>query len=235
MSFGSSASARAIPMRWRCPPENSCGKRLRCSCCSPTRSSSSAERAAISALPTPCRASGAPMIWPIRLRGFSDANGSWKTICISRRTGLSFARPAFVMSTPRKLIVPPVGSSRRMSVRDSVVLPQPDSPTRPSVSPSRRCSVTSSTACTCATARSNSSPFLIGKYCLRCSAASRTGRSALALSTGTLFAVALTPSRPRRRARSARRSRAARACAPRSARSGPRGPSRPRPARAARA
>ena len=120
------------------------------------------------------------MIWPIRLRGFSEANGSWKTICISRRTGLSFARPAVVMSVPRKLIVPPVGSSRRMSVRDSVVLPQPDSPTRPSVSPSCRCSVTSSTACTCATARSNSSPFLIGKYCLRWSAASRTFGSAAA-------------------------------------------------------
>ena len=31
--------------------------------------------------------SGAPMICPTRLRGFSDANGSWKTICISRRSG----------------------------------------------------------------------------------------------------------------------------------------------------
>jgi hypothetical protein len=25
ISFGLSASARATPMRWRCPPENSCG------------------------------------------------------------------------------------------------------------------------------------------------------------------------------------------------------------------
>ena len=30
-----------------------------------------------------------PMIWPIRLRGLSDANGSWKTICISLRSGSS--------------------------------------------------------------------------------------------------------------------------------------------------
>ena len=28
ISFGCSASARAMPMRWRWPPENSCGKRL---------------------------------------------------------------------------------------------------------------------------------------------------------------------------------------------------------------
>ena len=28
ISFGRSASARATPMRWRCPPENSAGKRL---------------------------------------------------------------------------------------------------------------------------------------------------------------------------------------------------------------
>ena len=106
------------------------------------------------------------MICPMRLRGFSEANGSWKTICISRRTGLSFARLAVVMSVPRNVIVPPVGSMSRMSVRDSVVLPQPDSPTRPSVSPSRRCSVTSSTACTWPATRSTSRPFLIGKYCL---------------------------------------------------------------------
>ena len=28
ISFGRSASARAMPIRWRWPPENSCGKRL---------------------------------------------------------------------------------------------------------------------------------------------------------------------------------------------------------------
>jgi hypothetical protein len=28
ISLGSRASARAMPMRWRWPPENSCGKRL---------------------------------------------------------------------------------------------------------------------------------------------------------------------------------------------------------------
>ena len=39
------------------------------------------------------------------------------------------------MSRPLKMILPLVGSVSLMSVRDSVVFPQPDSPTRPSVSP----------------------------------------------------------------------------------------------------
>src|SRR3954469_14930783 len=39
--LGSIASARATPMRWRWPPENSCGNRLTCSGLSPTRPSSS--------------------------------------------------------------------------------------------------------------------------------------------------------------------------------------------------
>ena len=40
-------------------------------------------------------------------------------------------------------------------VRPTVVLPQPDSPTRPSVSPSLMVKLTSSTACTQATTRCN--------------------------------------------------------------------------------
>ena len=41
------------------------------------------------------------------------------------------------MSWPSKVILPPVGSSRRMMQRAMVDLPQPDSPTTPSVSPLR--------------------------------------------------------------------------------------------------
>ena len=45
ISFGLSASARATPIRWRWPPENSCGKRFACSGLRPTvRSSSSTRR-----------------------------------------------------------------------------------------------------------------------------------------------------------------------------------------------
>ena len=47
-----------------------------------------------------------PTLW----RGLSDANGSWKTICIRRRSGRSSASPRPVMSWPSKTILPPVGS-----------------------------------------------------------------------------------------------------------------------------
>ena len=107
------------------------------------------------------------MIWPTRLRGLSDANGSWKTICISRRSGCICLRPALVTSWPRNRIDPSVESISRMIARDIVVLPQPDSPTRPSVSPSSIDRVTSLTACTRATSRSNTMPCLIGKKTLR--------------------------------------------------------------------
>ena len=52
------------------------------------------------------------------------------------------------MSTPRKRIDPAVGSSSRTSPRISVVLPQPDSPTTPSVSPAASENETSETAWT---------------------------------------------------------------------------------------
>src|SRR4030042_355154 len=39
ISSGSSASARAMPMRWRCPPENWCGYRFICSGFNPTAGS----------------------------------------------------------------------------------------------------------------------------------------------------------------------------------------------------
>ena len=52
-------------------------------------------------------------------------------------SGASSARESCVMSRPSKTIRPPVGSRRRMMQRAIVDLPQPDSPTTPSVSPSR--------------------------------------------------------------------------------------------------
>src|SRR5207253_8601250 len=55
---------------------------------------------------------------------------------------------------------------RRRMQRPVVDLPQPDSPTSPSVSPLRMLNDTSSTACTRATSREKSPPR-IGKYFLR--------------------------------------------------------------------
>ena len=81
--------------------------------------------------------SASPMMKPTRLRGLSDAYGSWNTIIISRRVRRSDEPLGFVMSWPSKTIEPPVESIRRMTQRAMVDLPQPDSPTMPSVSPRR--------------------------------------------------------------------------------------------------
>ena len=62
ISFGSSASARATPIRCRWPPENSCGKRLMCSAESPTRSSRSWTR----------RLSSSPDGDPVQLQRVAD-------------------------------------------------------------------------------------------------------------------------------------------------------------------
>ena len=52
------------------------------------------------ALPMPWIRSPSPMLSPICWRGSSDAYGSWKMICIRRRTDFSLLPPTFVMSCP---------------------------------------------------------------------------------------------------------------------------------------
>src|SRR5215207_8187337 len=80
------------------------------------------------------------------------------------------------MSWPLKMVLPLVGVSSRMSSLARVDLPQPDSPTIPSVSP--RCSWkdTPSTAWTSPTCRLNTTPLVNGK-CLTRSCTSRTTSS----------------------------------------------------------
>ncbi len=112
---------------------------------------------------TPCTWYGAPMIVPTVCRGFSELYGSWKIICISRRSGTISLRDRLVTSRPLNSIFPPVGSSSLSMVRPAVDLPQPLSPTRPTVSRSPTESVTPSTALTSPTWRL-SSPWRIGKY-----------------------------------------------------------------------
>src|SRR5579862_7715091 len=83
--------------------------------------------------------------------------------------------PSRVTSCPSSRTAPSVGSIKRSTVRATVDLPQPLSPTRPSVSPSPTENVTLSTACTWPTVRRNS-PFLTGKYFFRLSTSSTGGR-----------------------------------------------------------
>ena len=86
----------------------------------------------------------------------SDENGSWKTIWIAR---LSARLRRGESRSPSSRIAPESGACRPATQRASVVLPLPDSPTSPSVSPGRRLSETESTAC--------SGPPGVGKVTLR--------------------------------------------------------------------
>src|SRR3954470_7075793 len=108
---------------------------------------------------------GSEMMVPTVLRGFSDEYGSWKIICISRRRLLSSPPLIEAISRPLNVIEPDVGSTRRSSRRAVVDLPQPDSPTSPSVSPRMTSKDTPSTALTAPTWR-RKNPERIGK-CLK--------------------------------------------------------------------
>ena len=94
----------------------------------------------------------ASSIWrPTFVTGFSEVMGSWKIIATSlpRKSRIS-SSVIFVTSFPRNRILPEVilpgsGSNRRID-RAVMVLPQPDSPTTPRVSPASTWKVTPSTA-----------------------------------------------------------------------------------------
>src|ERR1051326_7011170 len=111
-------------------------------------------------------ANGSPTIVRIVMRGFNDAYGSWKISCMSRR----LRRRSFLLnprrSTPSNRTLPASGSMSRRIERPAVVFPQPDSPTRPRVSPRLISKLMSSTALTYAVTR-DSTPRRIGKYFLR--------------------------------------------------------------------
>jgi len=79
------------------------------------------------------------------------------------------------MSTPPSTTLPSVGSTKRRMSLPTVDLPQPDSPTRHSVSPGWIEKVTPSTALTCATAR-RKRPRSTGK-CLRRPLTASTGEA----------------------------------------------------------
>src|SRR5437762_5947190 len=74
------------------------------------------------------------MMLPTVIRGFSDAYGSWKIICMRRRILRICSPPSLVSSTPSNFTSPAVGLYSWRIARPVVDFPQPDSPTRPSVS-----------------------------------------------------------------------------------------------------
>ena len=147
-----------------------------CPASRPTRSRSPRTRSRCS-LPRAMRwiVSASPTMAPAVMRGFSDEYGSWKMICMCRRSSRNSSFERLSISRPRNTIPPPVGSIRRRIERPAVVLPQPLSPTRPSVSFRPSVNEMPSTAFTCATTLRRS-PWRTGKYFFR-SATFRSGPS----------------------------------------------------------
>ncbi len=136
MNSAPMASARAMPTRWHCPPESEAPRRPASSAGRPTR--------AISARTWPAISPGGQSRWTRNTservsatvrRGFSEAKGSWNTICARRRKPSRAPSLRASTSSPAKRTRPPEAGVRRSSARPSVLLPQPLSPTRPNVPP----------------------------------------------------------------------------------------------------
>ena len=142
--------ARAMATRWHWPPESSCGRRSARWPAEPDLVDDGASRGAASSLRPSLRwaRSGSAMRSNTLMRGSSEPTGSWKTTWICGRSRRTAPPPRCVMSVPSSLMLPAVGSIRRRMMRARVVLPEPDSPTRPTASPGPMSRSTSVTALT---------------------------------------------------------------------------------------
>ena len=115
----------------------------------PTRSSMAFDASRRSAFVPICQiVSGSDTMSITRRRGFSDEIGSWKIIWTWVRSVRRSPRLSAVMSVSLKRMRPDVARSTCTTARPVVVFPQPDSPTRPSVSPCRMVKEIPATACT---------------------------------------------------------------------------------------
>ena len=100
------------------------------------------------------------MISATVIRGLSDAYGSWKIICILRLNFLSSERDLRPCTfSPLNSTSPLVASYKRIIVLPVVDFPQPDSPTRPNVSPRKMSNDRPSTALIV--------PLLVKKCCFK--------------------------------------------------------------------
>ena len=150
ISSGPTASAGAMAMRWHWPPENWCGRRPRtASRLMPTSARAASTRRARSARGRPWMARPSATISSTARRGLKEETGSWKIICSRARRVRRAAGRRLFSATPSCRTEPsaaaPCGRSWRMA-RPIVVLPLPDSPTSPSVSPGATSKDTPSTA-----------------------------------------------------------------------------------------
>ena len=111
---------------------------------------------------------GSAMISLTRMRGFSELHGSWNTACTELRYDFLAAAVELWTSWPSKRIDPSVGSSSISIIFAVVLLPQPDSPTTPRVSPARSSKEMSSTALMWPVTLEINSPLVTGNHFLRC-------------------------------------------------------------------
>ncbi len=203
ISSGWVMSARAMTTRCFCPPDRSSGytSRKRSAGTRPHRSSiaTTSRRASAREETNPWIRSGWPTPCPTVMAGFSDALGSWKTIAISRRSGRKPFSGRPTSSWPFQRTEPNVAGTSPRIVRPSDVLPEPDSPTRPKISPRRTSNETPSTART--VAPEDSSPAPTWKWVCR----SRICRIASSAPVPGAPAVTGAPPRPGRRPRRAGR------------------------------
>ena len=149
-SDGSRATARAMATRCAWPPDSSRGCLLAYLTGSrPTRSSSSSTRLRLAFLsPARCAASGSSTMERTCHLGSSEPNGSCQTNCRCRRAEISALPLSLVSSMSRKRTEPDFGRGACSTARASVDLPDPVSPTMPSVSPGMMSNDTPDTACT---------------------------------------------------------------------------------------
>ncbi len=142
-SSGSQASAMAIITRCAIPPDSACGKasRRRTGSGMPTiRSSSAARSRAARRFMLRCSSSTSPSCMPTLKTGFRLLVGCWKIMLIRlpRSFRISLSRRVS-RSRPSKRTEPavtlPGGAMRRITDRLVTLFPQPDSPTRPRISP----------------------------------------------------------------------------------------------------
>ena len=123
------------------------------------------------------------------MRGLREPKGSWKTICMRRLSGRMRLKVSPWIGRSSKVMGPAL-EIRRSSASASVVLPEPLSPTMPTVCPSRIESVTPSTAFTWSTVR-RMTPALIGKWILRSSQATTSSAAPPTASGSPLGSAAI--------------------------------------------
>lgn len=82
-----------------------------------------------------CSSNGSPMARPMVIRGFSALYGSWKVYCICGRIVRSSRWGSLNRSCPLNSTSPPVLPCNRSTACPNVVLPEPDSQTNPTASP----------------------------------------------------------------------------------------------------